>query len=73
MSHRIGSRRWALANMAQGDTLYFKASNGVARLMQQINTDLQRVLPPGSAELRVLLAIHPASREVIELVEVRRF
>ncbi len=41
-------------------------------MMQQIVTDAIRVLPKGAIRQRLLLAIHPQSREVVEIIEVTR-
>lgn len=72
MEHRPGSRRWAIANLEPGQSLYYRADNGGPRLMQQIGADISRVTACGSCSQRLFLAIHPQTREVLEIVEVTR-
>lgn len=70
---RPGSRAWSLLNMKPGDSLYFKASNGAARFMQQIAADVSRLpMPCGCINQRHFIAVNPASMEAIDIVEVTR-
>lgn len=66
---RVGSRPWALAQMAPGDSkvLETKAGNG-AKLMQQIGVDARRANV--KIECCLLLAVEPATRTVTDIVRV---
>lgn len=66
---RVGSRPWALAQMAPGDSMVLETRAGHgAKLMQQIGTDALRA--GVKIERRLLLAVEPATRTVTDIVRV---
>lgn len=70
---RPGGRPSALLNLKPGERCFFEASIGKgSRLMQQIGADVSRNDLSGKIEQRLLLAVEPSSRELIELVMVTR-
>lgn len=70
---RVGSRSHALVNLPVGHSLVFEAPQGrLSAFRAQIQTDIQRNGLNGKVEQSLLLAIHPATREVYEIVRVTR-
>ena len=70
---REGSRPHTLLNLEPGERCFFEAEVGRGgRLMQQIGADISRNGLQGKVSQRLLLAIEPSSREVVELVMVTR-
>jgi hypothetical protein len=65
----IGSRPWALLRMQPGDSLCLEAPAGRATaFQQQVYADIHRNGLAGSRRLELLLAIHPSTRRVFEIV-----
>lgn len=71
-NHRIGSRPWRLSRLQPGESALFNAGDNPTNYMQQVAADISRSCATGSVSQRLLLAIHPATRDVINVVEVTR-
>lgn len=70
---RPGSRPHALVNLPVGHSLVFEAPQGRSyAFMAQIQTDIQRNGLKGKMEQALLIAVHPATREVFDIVRVTR-
>lgn len=70
---RVGSRTDILSRMSPGEELFLRAGVGRASiLMQQISTDIGRAGLRGLISQSLVLGIEVSTREVVELIFVRR-
>lgn len=69
---RVGSRPWHLLNLSVGQSFYVEVEKDMASTMGHLSNNIFHNGLQGKIELQALLAIHPKTREVIELVRALR-